>query len=239
MSLEQSNMMITALARQLRNGETVFHGVASPIPMLAILLAKHLHAPDVIYLNITGSVNPNPVHLSPSTVDPCLLNETCALFTLADAFDLAARGKLDTAFLSGVQIDRCGNINMSAIGDYAKPKVRLPGGAGSAFLTQTAGRILAWRTRHDAKTFVEQVGFITAVAGNMDRIVTPLCTFIRRQGALEVESIHYYSTAQEVVNRTGFPLEIPHSISVNQAPTEQELEILNKLDPYFVRLAEF
>src|SRR5688572_202956 len=119
-------MMVVSLARLLRDGETVFHGVASPLPMVAILLARRLQAPNLVYLNITGSVDPAPVRLPVSTVDPALTRGTRSLVTLTDLFDLAARGRLDTAFLSGAQIDGQGRINLSAIGDWARPKVRLP-----------------------------------------------------------------------------------------------------------------
>jgi glutaconate CoA-transferase subunit B len=178
-SLTPDVMMAVTLSRLLRDGELAFHGVASPLPMVAILLAKRTHAPNLVYLNITGSIDPTPSHLPRSTVDPILLEGSRSLITLADAFDLSARGELDTVFLSGVQIDAQGKINMSAIGDYAHPKVRLPGGAGSAFLMSTANRIILWRTRHDPRTFVEKLPFVTG-AGNVDRVVTPLCVF-RRQ----------------------------------------------------------
>src|SRR3712207_4703183 len=56
-----SDLMAVAMARALRNGETVFHGVASPLPMVAILLAKRTHAPDLVYVNITGSIDPETV----------------------------------------------------------------------------------------------------------------------------------------------------------------------------------
>jgi glutaconate CoA-transferase subunit B len=101
-------MMAVAMARLLRDGETVFHGVASPLPMVATLLAKRLQAPNVVYLNITGSVDPEPERLPVSTVDPALLRGTRSLVTLTDLFDLAARGRLDVAFLSGAQIDQEG-----------------------------------------------------------------------------------------------------------------------------------
>ena len=52
------DMMAVAMARLLNSGETVFHGVASPLPMVATLLAKQLHAPDLTYLNITGAYRP-------------------------------------------------------------------------------------------------------------------------------------------------------------------------------------
>ena len=124
--------MAVVMARLLRNGERVFHGVASPLPMVAILLAKRLHAPTLVYLNIAGSVDPAPVSLTKSSTGPALLAGSATLVTLADLFDLSARGELHTAFLSAVQIDGAGRINMSVIGDFDHPKVRLPGGAGSA-----------------------------------------------------------------------------------------------------------
>src|SRR5438309_9792609 len=152
-------MMAVALSRLLRDGETVFHGVASPLPMVAILLARATHAPDLVYLNITGSVDATPDHLPHSTVDPALLAGTRSLITLADAFDLSARGELDTVFLSGVQIDGQGRINMCATGHHARPTVRLPGGAGSAFLMSAATRIVLWRMPHDRRTFFGALPF--------------------------------------------------------------------------------
>jgi glutaconate CoA-transferase, subunit B len=231
-------MMVVSLARLLRDGETVFHGVASPLPMVAILVAKRLHAPNLIYLNITGSIDPRPDRLPVSTVDPSLLRGTRSLVTLTDLFDLSARGRLDTAFLSGVQIDRQGRINMSVIGDFARPKVRLPGGAGSAAIMPTARRTILWRTRHDPRSFVERLDFVTA-AGNVDRVVTPLCVFQRRDGILEVESIHPGVTPEALRAATGFGIEVDGSTAVTPAPTEDELAALAEVDPTGVSGSEF
>jgi glutaconate CoA-transferase subunit B len=230
--------MAVALARLLRDGETVFHGVASPLPMVAILLARATHAPDLIYLNITGSIDPAPDSLPVSTVDPRLLSGTRALVTLTDLFDLAARGRLDTAFLSGVQIDGRGRINMSVIGEFAHPKVRLPGGAGSAAILPSARRTILWRTKHDPRVFVEKLDFVTA-EGNVDRVVTPLCVFQRRNGLLAVESIHPGVTAEQLRAATGFPLDLPATIPTTPAPTERELAELARIDPTGVSLSEF
>jgi glutaconate CoA-transferase subunit B len=235
-------MLPIALARLLRDGETVFHGVASPLPMIAILLAKRLHAPNLIYLNITGSTDPSPAVLPASTVDPRLLQGTRSLVTLTDLFDLSARGKLDTAFLSGVQIDAAGQINMSLIpgpdGDIYRPKVRLPGGAGSACIMPTAKRTILWRTKHDPRTFVERVSFKTS-GGRVDRVVTPLCVFRRVEGRLTVESIHPYTSPQEVQAQTGFALNLSADIPVTSPPTPEELSALEAVDPDKVRLIEF
>jgi glutaconate CoA-transferase subunit B len=222
--------MAVALARLLRNGERIFFGVASPLPMVAALLAKRLHAPDLVILTLPGGVNPSPDALPVSTVDPRLLDGASARVTLADIFDLSARGRLDTAFLGGVQIDRAGRINMSAIGDPRHPKVRLPGGAGSAALMPTARRTIIWRTRHDARTFVPELPFVTA-AGNVDRVVTPLCVLRRVGGLLTVEHVHPYSSPDEVRAATGFPLSVPDETPVTPPPSAEELAALRAVDP--------
>jgi glutaconate CoA-transferase subunit B len=230
--------MAVAIARLLSDGETVFHGVASPLPMVATLLAQRLHAPNLIYLNITGSINPHPAELPVSTVDPRLLHGTRSLVTLSDLFDLAARGRLDTVFLSGVQIDSQGRINMSVIGTFDRPKVRLPGGAGSAALMPSARRTILWRTKHDPRTFVERLDFVTA-AGNVDRVVTPLCVFARRDGWLRVETIHPGVSPETLRTATGFSIEVDDATPVTPPPTAEELSLLAEIDPNNVSASEF
>jgi len=160
-----------------------------------------------------------------------------SVFKLSEIFDMSARGDLDTAFLGGVQIDAQGCINMSVIGPYDHPKVRLPGGAGSAAILPTAGRTILWRTKHDPRSFVEKVSFVTA-GGNVDRVVTPLCVFIKRDGRLHLESIHPYSSSEEVKKQTGFAIET-EGVPTTLAPTAEELAALERVDPQRVRLIEF
>jgi glutaconate CoA-transferase subunit B len=230
--------MAVALARLLRNGETVFHGVASPLPMVATLLAKRLQAPDLVYLSIAGGVDAAPSRLPASTVDPVLLEGARATVTLADLFDLSARGRLDVAFLSGVQIDGQGRVNMSAIGPFARPKVRLPGGAGSALLMPTAKRVLLWRAKHDPRVFVDTLDFVTA-AGNVERVVTPLCVFRRVGELLAVETVHPGVSPDEVRSQTGFPVEVDARTPTTSAPTTEEMAALAEIDPERVRASEF
>ena len=160
------------------------------------------------------------------------------MVTLTDLFDLAARGRLDTAFLSGVQIDGRGRINMSVVGDFSRPKVRLPGGAGSAALMPRANRTILWRTKHDPRVFVEKLDFVTA-EGNVDRVVTPLCIFRREQGRLRVESIHPGVSPDQLRAATGFPIDVDGSTPMSPPPTEKELAALARVDPGFVSNSEF
>lgn len=233
-----SDIMICAMARLIHNGENVFHGVSSHMPMLAVMLAKALHAPDAVYLNIPGGVDPKPKSLEKYTSAGAeLFEQAVSVFPLAEVFDLSMRGRLDVAFLSGIQFDKTGNVNASVIGDYHKPKVRMPGGAGSAVLIPTAKRAIIWRTKHDKRTFVEQVDFITT-RGNIDRIVTPLCIFKYENGELLLDTIHPTSSLQEVIDNTGFEVKYS-SIEFTPLPTKDELTILKRMDPKNYRNIEF
>ncbi len=238
---DPASQMIVALARRLRDGETVFYGVASLLPLLATRLAQRTHAPHLVPLNIPGGVAPAPAAPLPaSTVGPEMLAGSPALFSLMDTFDLAARGGLDTVFLSGVQIDPTGAINMTAIGDFARPKVKLPGGAGSACIMATARRVLLWRSRHDPKSFVERLDFRTAT-GNVEAVVTPLAVLVRHEGRLAVESLHEGVTLADVQAATGFPIGplAGGRVPTTPAPTRRELALLDELDPTRVRDLEF
>jgi glutaconate CoA-transferase subunit B len=230
--------MACAIARLLSDGETVFHGVASNLPLVAILLARSTHAPGLVYLNIAGAVDPRPTRLTKSTVDPALLEDAVCRVTLTDIFDLSARGRLDTVFLSAAQIDLHGNFNLSVIGSFERPKVRLPGGAGSALLASTARRTILWRTRHDRRTFVDRLDFITA-CGNVERVVTPLAVLKRVEGLLQAESLHPGFTFEDLQESTGFELERPETMPTTGLPTAEELKALDDVDPDGIRYLEF
>lgn len=232
-----ADMMSIQLARLLPDGENVFHGLSSPIPMVAILLAKRLYTPQLVYLNIAGGIDPKPRKLYTSSVHLELLRNSSAYFSLTEIFDLSARGRLDNAFLSGAQIDQYGNINNSVIGSFTQPKVRLPGGAGSAVIIPTAKRTIVWRTKHDRRTMVEKCDFITST-GNVSHVVTPLAIFRKEGGRLVVESIHPHTTVDYVQEHTGFPL-IFDQLRITKEPTRQELFALNQIDPGHVREIEF
>lgn len=234
-----ADLMAVAIARRLRNEDKVFHGVASPLPMVAILLAKNLYVKDLTYLNITGGVNVLPQKLSKSTDGPELTYQTEGEFDLSDIFDLGARGELDVAFLSGVQIDVKGRLNSSVIGEYDKPKVRLPGGAGSAVLVPNVKRAFIWRSKHDKRSMVEAVDFVTT-QGNVYKVFTPLCIFGKDEEGLYLDRLLGETSLEEVEKMTGFQLRYEeHKLLAEPLPTKEELEMLDQIDPDGIRYIEF
>ncbi|MDZ5474054.1 CoA-transferase [Bacillus sp. 31A1R] len=233
-----SDIMTCAISNLLADEETVFHGVSSHMPMVAMNLARNMHAPNLVHLNIPGGVNPTSIKQAGySSAGSDLVASGEAYFPLEQIFDLSMRGKLDVAFLGGIQFDMNGNVNASVIGDYHKPKVRLPGGAGSAVLIPTAKKAIIWRTKHDIRTFVEKVDFITT-RGNLWKIVTPLCIFEFKNGKLHLDRIHPTSSLEEVKANTGFEL-LYDELKFTELPTQKELNMLKRIDPYDCRSIEF
>ncbi len=237
MEYKVSDMMVITIARALKGAKNAFHGVASPVPMTAILLAKRLYGDNLTYLNITGGVDVVPDELSISTDSYNLFKGTKSVFGLTDIFDFAARGGLDVAFLSGVQIDKNARLNNSVIGDYFKPKVRLPGGAGSAVLVPNCKRGFIWRTKHDKKSFVDKVDFVTT-QGNVKYVFTPLCVFEKLGNELILKSISPLSSLEEIKENTNFEIKY-NNLEYIDIPTEKELKALYEVDPDNIRDSEF
>jgi glutaconate CoA-transferase subunit B len=231
-------IMAVAMARLLRDGEVVFNGVGSFLPMLAIEVARRTHAPDLVYLNIGGGVDARPEALPFSSSDPALLAGSAGIVDQPEFYQLVMRGGVDVMFMGGVQIDAAGRVNSSVIGEIGRPKVRLPGGGGAAVILPTAHRVILWRARHDRRSFVERLDFVTA-AGNVDRVVTPLCVLRKVGGTLTVESLHPGVTADTVRDDTGFPLPMPEACPTTPPPTPEELAAIGALDPHGYRALDF
>src|SRR5450756_2137577 len=121
-----SELLTINAARLLRNGDTVFVGVG--LPNLACNLARRTHAPDLQLIYEAGVIGARPARLPLSIGDPTLVSGATAVCSMYDIFAFyLQRGNIDVGFLGGAQIDQFGNINATVIGDYAHPKVRLPG----------------------------------------------------------------------------------------------------------------
>ena len=175
--LADARYVVVNLARQIQPGDVVFTGVNSAVPIAACLLAKRAYPFGFTHLNVAGGVDARPRALPASSGDPALLTGTAAIFNNEDFYDLCARGGIDIAFLGAAQIDGAGRANVSAIGSWQAPRVRLPGGGGAAATTPTARRAVVWQTSHSPRGLVERVDFATSAG--MSTLVTPLAVFAR------------------------------------------------------------
>jgi glutaconate CoA-transferase subunit B len=233
---QRADYLVVNLARQIRAGETVFSGVNSLLAAAACLVAKRAYDWDFTYLNVAGGVDPVVDRLPRSSSDAALLGSTPAIFANEDFYDLCARGRLDLVFLGAAQIDARGRTNVSVIGPWRRPKVRLPGGGGAAVMMPTAGRVVVWRTEHSPRSLPERLDFVTA-AGNVRALVTPLAVFRRGNGRFTLESHRPDVALAEVQERTGFAFDAERAVPT-PPPTDREREALRRIDPEDLLLAE-
>lgn len=235
-SVTIADVMCVCIARELRGKRTALQGFASPLPTVAIRVARELD-PSLVHLSASGGMNPAPVVMPESTEDQRLVSGASAFFTSPEAFDLAARGELDVLFIGSPQIDRYGNMNGSVIGEWDDPTVRFGGGGGSGSLLPLANEVFGWRTEHTSRSFPERVDFVTA-SGNLTYVVTPLCVFKRVDEDLVVTQLHQGVDRESVRENTGWDVSFRNPTQT-ELPTDRELSILRAIDPTNVREAGF
>jgi len=194
------------------------------------LLAKRAYDVPFTYINVAGGVEPVPAKIPHSSSDPAITEGSPAIFANEDFYDLCARGGLDLVYLGCAQVDAEGRTNVSVIGDWSKPTVRLPGGGGAAVMLPTAKRVVTWRTEHSRRSLIEKLDFVTA-AGNMAAVVTPIAVFRRVTGRFTLASWSPRVTTEEVARRTGFSFDAS-AATPTAPPTPRERAALANLDPH-------
>ena len=159
-------VMTIGAARELLDGEVVLVGVGPP--NAAANLARRLDAPGCVLVYESGAIGARPQRLPLSIGDDDLAAGAQDLVSVPEMFNYwIGGGRIDVGFLGAAQIDRFGNINTTVIGDYAQPKVRLPGAGGAPEIARSAGRVIVL-LRHSPRSFVGELDFITSVGRDLD-----------------------------------------------------------------------
>jgi acyl CoA:acetate/3-ketoacid CoA transferase beta subunit len=140
------------------------------------------------------------------------------------------------------QIDPYGNTNISAIGDWERPKSQLLGARGAPGNTR-CNPTSYWIPRHSQRVFVERVDFVSGVgtdrgAFDLRRVVTDLGVFdfAGPGGTMRLVSVHPGVTVDEVLAATGFEPAVAGDVPPTRTPTDEELRLLREfLDPKALR----
>ncbi|MBK6791398.1 MAG: CoA-transferase subunit beta [Anaerolineales bacterium] len=241
-----AELMIINAARLLRDGDVVFVGVGQP--NLACNLAKRTHAPNLVMIYEAGVIGAEPERLPLSIGDPTLVSGALSVVSMYDIFaNYLQRGNVDVGFMGGAQIDKYGNINATTIGDYAQPKVRLPGSGGSQEIAAWANRCYIM-TPHQKRRFPEKVEFMTSAGfidgkgarqargmrgGGMLAVVTDIGILEPDEtGEMMLTALHTGRTAEEAKSNTGWDLKVADALKTTDEVTKKELKILREeLDP--------
>src|SRR5207245_10475951 len=119
-------------------------------------------SPDLQLVISAGVFAAAPAPLPLSIGAPTLVTGSLLVTGMFELFSFyLQRGLIDVGFLAGAQIDRYGNLNTTVIGDYAKPKVRLPGSGGACEIAINAKKIFVMMPQ-SKRSFVNQLDFRTS-----------------------------------------------------------------------------
>jgi glutaconate CoA-transferase subunit B len=238
-------MMTVTAARTLRDGMTCFVGIG--LPSEAANLARATHAPGLVLIYESGTIGAKPAALPLSIGDGILAQTADAVVSVPEIFNYWLQpGRIDIGFLGAAQIDKFGNINTTVIGgDYARPKVRLPGAGGAPEIAASCREVTVV-LRLSKRAFVERVDFITSVgfgdgpgarqrlglAGAGPRqVITDLGVLAPDPVSCELILTGVYPgvTVQEVRDRTGWDLHVAADLRRIPAPGSAELTALRAL----------
>lgn len=250
-------MMTILMAREVRNDDVMIVGVATPMVWAAFTLAKVTHAPNAIYHYIMG----NTFVLEPRQVSLLYLEmNTARAYRFQDSVECTLESlpsdKLTTIeFFRPAQIDQFGNSNNICIGDWNKPKIRLPGAAGILDFSMFYKRgSFLYTPRHDTRTFVpnEKIDFISGVGfpngkpsicggAGPQCVITNLAylDFDDDTKRMKLRSIHPGVDLETVKESTGFELITQNELKETIPPTIKEIQLLReKVDPLDIRKLE-
>jgi len=239
-----NEMMTVAAARALNDDDTCFVGIG--LPSAACNLARLTHAPNLTLVYESGTLETRPTVLPLSIGDGELHETALTTVSVPEMFQYWLQGgRISVGFLGGAQVDRFGNLNSTVIGDYTKPKVRLPGSGGATEISTGCQRIYIVM-RHDPRAFVPELAFVTTLGhGRTGRerrelglrtsgptlIVTDLCIMRPDPDTCEFEvtSLHPGIPVEQVKSQTGWPIRIAADVESTAAPTPEELGALRDL----------
>ena len=243
----RTELMAICAAREIKDREVAFIGTG--LPMLGGMLAKATTAPNCIMVFESGVVDARPKRTPLSIGDACLVPGSLMLGGLVEVFGLLLQpGFVDVGFIGGAQIDKYGNLNTTVIGDYASPKVRLPGSGGANDIGSLAKRTVIMM-KQDARKFVTKLDYLTTPGyldgpGGRERAGLPrggpsavisdlgLYRFDGDTKEMVLESYHPGVTVDAVRENVSWDVRIAPGVRETKPPTKRELRILRtKLDP--------
>ena len=246
MDFTRAEVCAAAIADCWKDDGEIFGSPMGLLPMLGARLCKLTSNPDLVLSDgeslFLGGVP--PLGAAADVVEGWI--------PFRRVFDVVAYGKRHV-MMGATQVDRHGNQNISAIGDFAKPSRQLLGSRGAPGNTVN-NRTSYWVPKHNTRAFVEQVDIVSGVGptrakaageaaaryNDIHRVVSNLAVFdFGGPGdTLRLLSIHPGVTLDEVTESTGCSVHVDGVVET-RSPTLEELIIIREvLDPKGLRNRE-
>lgn len=246
---ELHELMTCRVAAEVDESGVTVMGSFTPLAYAAYMLAKLTHAPKA-YLVGFDAVGMAPIQLSFTGAEAAAYKSAVCrwgMLTEINSIHLSNHGGVEA--VSSAQFDGDGAINLSAIGPFDRPKVRLPGGAGAAEVIKMYRTMVAYFGNHNPRTLVDKVGFVTGTRWKVGAaareaaglqpgpivVVTNLAVLVKDEDGqpFRIESVHPGVDVDTVVDNTGFELRVPDDPQTTAEPTAGQLDLLrNRIDPF-------
>jgi len=241
-------MIAYVLSQQINDGEVVYIGTG--LPMVAGILAKKTHAPNITLVYESGAQNPIPGAMPWSVGGPATWRKSPMVLEMAYSFGQLYNGYVDKAFLGYAQIDMYGNVNTHMIGgDFHNYKNRLTGSGGNNDLSSLASHLVLVGLQSPQK-FVKNVDFMTSpgfltggnsrkeaglIGGGPMAVITSagVYDFEPESKRMRMHSLHPGVSPELAQLASGFEFLKPAGqIPVTNVPTQDIIDILRKeVDP--------
>ncbi len=240
----RAEVCAAAIADAFAEDGEIFASPMGLLPMLGVRLAKLTSNPDLVIsdgesLWLAGVP---PIHAKQEVVEGWI--------PFRRVFDVVAYGKRHV-MMGATQIDREGNQNISAIGDFSQPARQLLGSRGAPGNT-VSNRTSYWVPKHNPRVFVEQVDVVSGVGPTRAKAAGPAASryndihrIVTNLGVLDVKgpgdavrliSTHPGVTVDEVREATGFDLAVSDDLIESRSPSYAELVVIREmLDPKNLR----
>ena len=254
MDITPDEMMVFCISRQIKDGETVVQGLATPLVAAGYLLARLTHAPNLYFASAIGQAMCRyPAPLGLARIEALWLDRALTTAGFAKVATEVLPTLRPKEFFRPAQVDPYGNTNNIALGkNYLStgrqsPRTRLPGSGGIPDVTTFFHHTSLYVPRHSRVTFVEELDVRSGLGYDLSRslgngpvfLVSDLGEFDFFNGKLRLKYFHPGVTIAQIQARTGFPLEISSQVCETPLPTPEELHLLRtEIDPLGIRRLE-
>lgn len=227
----RAETVVAAMAREIEDGAVVATGVASPLAILAIAVARATHAPNLRYLACVGSLDPEITRLRLSSEDLAYLDGRAGEVTIPDLFDHARRGRVDLMFFGAAEVDGRGDTNLTAAGSLDRPTLKFPGVAGAATLRRWVQRPVLVVGKQSRRNLVDRVQVAsTTDPGRRTRLITDLGVFELGAEGARLVGRHPWASEESISDRTGFEHAVADPLPVTPAPSAEYVRAIRTID---------
>ena len=247
-----SEIMVTAASKEVRDGEIVVVGIG--LPQVACVLARRTHAPRLGLLLEIGVADMEPVDTPVGLADSRIFYKATCWSGFLDTLGMNLhRGVVDVGFLGALEVDRFGNVNTTLTKDADGKVHYFNGSAGGNDVASLAKRVVII-VRHGKRKLPYAVahrtspGFVDGRSrqelglrgGGPHRVITDMGVlgFDSQSRTASLLSIHPGVEIEQLLENTGFPLQVPEPLPITPAPNKEQLRLLREeIDPRRVYLS--